>query len=79
MVAVDLLHVFDDVTRVSFGLETNIFKGIDLRTGYLFGSETYNFTAGFGLRYTNYNIAYAFVPLQQELGNSHRFSLVINF
>jgi hypothetical protein len=36
-------------------------------------------TAGLGVKYGIFNIAYAFVPFDYDLGNSHRFSMVIAF
>jgi hypothetical protein len=79
LVAADFYYVNDDVTRVGLGFETAMFDNFDLRAGYVLGSETMSLTAGLGVRYGLFNIAYAFVPFDYDLGNSHRFSLSIAF
>ncbi len=79
LVAADFLYVNNDVTRVGLGFETAIIGNLDLRAGYILGSESLGLTAGLGVRYGIFNIAYAFVPLDYDLGNSHRFSLAIGF
>ena len=79
IVAADVFYVNNDVTRVGLGFETGILGNFDFRAGYILGSESLGLTAGLGVRYGVFNIAYAFVPLAYDLGNSHRFSLLINF
>ncbi len=79
LVAADLLYVNNDVTRVGLGFEAGVMNNFDLRAGYILGSETLGLTAGLGVKFGIFNIAYAFVPLDYDLGNSHRFSLLIGF
>ena len=50
-----------------------------LRLGYVLGNDSYDFTAGFGLQLSRYQLAYAFVPYNYDLENSHRFSVNIQF
>ena len=79
LVAADLYYVHKDVTRFGLGVEAGIFENFVIRAGYILGSESLGLTAGLGVNYGSYNISYAFVPFQYDLGNSHRFSLVIGF
>ena len=79
LVAADLYYINNDVTRVGLGFETSVLENLDIRDGYILGSERLGLTAGLGVRYGVFNIAYAFAPLDYDLGNSHRFSLLIGF
>jgi hypothetical protein len=79
MVATDLYYISEDVTRLGLGLEAGIYENFDLRAGYIIGSESLGLTAGLGIKFGSYNISYAFVPFQYDLGNSHRFSVAIQF
>ena len=79
IVAADLYYVNNDVTRLGLGFEAGILQNFDIRAGYILGSESLGLTAGLGVRYGIFNIAYAFVPFDYDLGNSHRFSMVIAF
>jgi hypothetical protein len=75
----DLIYVRDDVTQAGIGAEVGIYRNLSARTGLLLGHESTNITAGVGIYYTVYEFAYAFVPFQNDLGDSHRFSLKIVF
>jgi hypothetical protein len=79
MTAADVYYVSGNQMHLNIGFEIPVFQKVDLRAGYILGGDSYDFTAGFGIRYRKTNIAYAFVPYQYELGNSHRFSLAFNF
>ena len=79
LTSVDLMYVFEDVFRVNMGVEGRVFNGLDLRAGYIAGSESYDFTAGFGIVFGKYNLSYAFVPFSYDLGSSHRFSVLFKF
>ena len=78
-IAADITHVLDDVSLLHMGTEVPLTEYVDLRFGYLFGRASQSISAGFGLRYNVFNLAYAFVPYRYDLGNSHRFSLVVEF
>ena len=75
LVAADVAYYKSGDTRLNLGIEYDLKKYLTLRTGYVFGSETMNFTAGLGFNYDSFTISYAFVPFRYDLGNSHRFSL----
>jgi hypothetical protein len=79
LLAADVMFVLDDVTTLNLGAEVPIANYIDLRLGYIVGRESQSITAGFGLNYGIIHIAYAFVPYSYDLGNSHRFSLMVDF
>lgn len=79
VIAVDMMHVFDDVTQLHIGGELPLGQYLDYRVGYVIGSETYSFTTGAGLSINRYRFGYAFVPYKYELGTTHRISLMIKF
>ncbi len=80
MIAVaDVEHIFNEGTLGKFGLEVPLLHVIALRAGTILSSEKVRFSAGFGIRYKNYLINYAFSPYPYNLGNSHRFSLSWRF
>jgi len=79
LLAADYVFVLDDVSHLNLGTDIGILDNINIRIGYVLGRESYNITTGFSLRYNKYNFAYAFVPYQYNLGNTHRFSLIIDF
>ena len=78
-IAADLVYVNEDVTYINLGLNAGILKNFEVRLGYVLGRDSFNFTSGFGIVYHAYNFSYAFVPYQYDLGNTHRFSVIINF
>ncbi len=78
LVAADVSYARSTGERLNLGLEYDLYNYLTLRTGYVFGSESMNFTAGIGINYQPLTVSYAFVPFQYDLGNTHRFSLVWN-
>jgi len=78
LIAADINYVLDDVTTFNLGVEVPLVTYADIRLGYVLGRESQSITAGFGLNYGVFNIAYAFVPYSYDLGNSHRFSLKVD-
>ncbi len=77
--AADIVSVANDATNFNLGFETRVAGHIDLRLGYIIGSESQSFSGGFGLIFGVFNFAYAFVPFNYDLGNSHLFSLIVDF
>ena len=78
LVAADINYVMDDVTTLNLGLKVPLVNYADIRLGYVLGRESQSITAGFALNYGIFHIAYAFVPYSYDLGNSHRFSLMVD-
>jgi hypothetical protein len=79
ILAMDLLYVFDDVLRICLGTEVTILSRLNLRLGYLAGSEIYNFTSGIGINFGENSFSYAFVPVMEDFGQSHRISVLLHF
>lgn len=77
--AADVVYILNDAFRFNVGAEAKLMNQFALRLGYVIGSDSYNFTAGFGLQLSRYNLSYAFVPYKYDLENSHRFTINITF
>jgi hypothetical protein len=72
-------YYFDDDLRFKAGLEgfwKNVFF---LRAGYQTGSELRAISTGAGLAWTRYSFDYAYQPLAEDFGASHRFTFAVNF
>ena len=79
LIAVDINHILNDMTSVNLGIEVPLLSYTAIRLGYVVGRESQTITTGFGMNYDVFHIAYAFVPYNYDLGNSHRFSLTVDF
>lgn len=79
LTAADLYYTADNQLQLNMGIDVPVLQNISLRGGYSLGADSHGLTAGFGINYWKINMAYAFVPYQYDLGNSHRFSFAINF
>jgi hypothetical protein len=79
IVAGDIQYIKDEGAYLRLGTEQDIFRNLSIRIGWITGENTNHPTAGLGLNYNSYHIDYAFVPVEYDLGNSHRISLKINF
>jgi hypothetical protein len=77
--AADVVYILNDSFRFNIGTEVKLINQFFLRLGYILGSDSYNFTTGFGLQLNRFQLSYAFVPFKYDLENSHRFSININF
>ncbi len=75
----DAQFYFDDDLRFHAGLEGNWKEHLYLRGGYQTGSELRSFSGGAGLNWNRYAFDYAYQPLAEDFGASHRFTLSINF
>jgi long-subunit fatty acid transport protein len=82
---VDAFHPSDNTESISFGAEYKVLDAISLRAGYqnLFQKDNeFGLTAGAGLQYewatTGLSFDYAWVA-HKSLGNTHRFSVGVNF
>ena len=78
LLATDLSYVRDGVTTLHLGGEWGMTDYADLRVGYVLGRESQSISGGFGIAYGIFNFAYAFIPFNYDLGNSHRFSLLVD-
>lgn len=82
--AFDINQPIDDFTKFSAGFEYNYENTIFLRTGYRYRwtdpdlAQLSGLTAGIGLRLSEYQLDYAFVPFG-DLGSTHRISFTVRF
>ncbi len=72
---VDLYKDTQFPTEIRFGMEYNIFDRLALRSGFI--TEIASFTAGTGLRFSHFDIDYAFQS-HNDLGFTHQFSLTFS-
>jgi hypothetical protein len=70
----DLVYLDDDV-HAHIGAELFAHELFQLRTGYMIGYDTKNFTAGASFVQRNLTVDYAFVPYTKGLGTTHTFNL----
>lgn len=74
----DLIQPRDYDQQYHLGLEYGLYNMLFLRAGYKINYDVENFTAGFGLNYSNYRIDYSFANFGEFLDSVHRFSIGIN-
>lgn len=79
LMTTDLQYIKDENFYFRLGSEFELLDYLTLRLGWISGGNQNHPTTGFSLRYTSYHFDYAFVPIQYDLGNSHRFSFGMNF
>jgi hypothetical protein len=61
----------------SAGAEFLFHKTLALRGGFQFGRESRGVTAGFGTSLGRYQLDYGYAPVENDLGNAHRFSVEV--
>jgi hypothetical protein len=80
LMAGDLAYVFEEgEPYASLGAELTYDRMFAARAGYQFGSEGRGFSAGVGLRYSLFQLDYAYAPIASELGNTHTISVGLTF
>jgi hypothetical protein len=79
LAALDLMFPNDDDARQHVGVEYSYRRMAALRAGYKAGYDTQGATFGFGLVYRDVAVDYAFLPVQKDLGDSHRFGVGFSF
>jgi len=67
----------DKSSKFNVGGEYNYQNMAFLRAGGYFGYDSRSISLGAGMAYRNYYFDYSFVPLKNNLGNTHRFTLRI--
>lgn len=75
--SVDLRFPKDSDRGVNLGVEYSHREAIFIRMGYRSGSDTRDFSYGFGVRCRNWRVGYAFVPSSLGFGGSHRIGVGI--
>jgi hypothetical protein len=75
-VAADLLsYTVEDRSHLLTGVEYNYQNTVAFRVGYQTGYDSKSFSAGFGVKYQFLHFDYAFVPFQNDLGDTNILSL----
>ena len=77
LVAGDLVSDFESDWHANLGVEYRLQNFLALRAGYQSGFATKNFHFGLGVKSGHFLLDYGYVPLKQDLGQGHRFSLGI--
>jgi hypothetical protein len=68
----------DDRPRNHFGVELTYQELLSIRGGYKEGFDSQRGTFGVGVRRGGYSFDYAYLPVDNDLGDAHRFSLTID-
>ena len=80
LMAGDVSYVFKEgEPYASLGAELTYDRMVAARAGYQFGSEGRGFAAGFGVRYSLFQLDYAYAPISSDLGNTHTISVGLTF
>jgi len=74
--AADIVIV-DDKAHLHVGAEADVRNNFSIRSGYMLGYDSKNFTAGASFARRNFTFDYAFVPYSNDLGTSHLFNLTV--
>jgi hypothetical protein len=69
----------DDDARQHVGAEYSYRHLLALRAGYKNGYDSYGATFGFGVNYRQMAFDYAFLPVDTDIGDNHRFGLGFSF
>ncbi|MDI6786211.1 MAG: PorV/PorQ family protein [bacterium] len=77
----DVDFPYDHKINYHFGSEYTLLDIFAFRLGYQSGPAEYTngLCGGFGFKYNNFCLDYAFIPYCKELGNSHYISLLYKF
>jgi hypothetical protein len=79
LIAADGVKAILTDLRYNSGLEYSHSSGVQLRFGYKFNYDIETFSAGAGFKVDKARVDYAFVPLLEDFGSTHRVSLGLNF
>ena len=75
IVALDAVFPNDGDAKLHMGVEYDYRKLLAVRAGYKANYYTQGPTLGFGVNYRSLRFDYAFMPMENDLGDSHRFSI----
>ncbi len=76
---VDGVFYSDLEPKANFGAEYDFNDYFSLRSGYGIGYDSRSLSLGGGVGYRQFKFDYAFVGFKNDLGNSHRFTLIAGF
>lgn len=74
----DIVFPNDGDARIHLGVEGNYLRRFFLRAGFKAGYESQGATFGLGVSRRRFGVDYAFLLIDNDLGNSHRFSLALS-
>jgi long-subunit fatty acid transport protein len=75
ILAADVVFPNDNDAKTHFGLEYSYEKMLMVRFGYKNGYDVQGVTMGLGVGWKSLRFDYAYLPIDYELGDAHRFSL----
>lgn len=78
ILASDVVFPNDNDTKVHFGLEYTYERLLMVRFGYKSGYDVQGATMGAGIAWKSLRFDYAYMPIDFELGDAHRFSLTVS-
>jgi len=78
ILAADVSFPNDSDARTMFGLEYSYRKMLMARFGYKSGFDVQGATMGLGIAWKSLRFDYAYMPIDYELGDAHRFSLTVS-
>jgi hypothetical protein len=78
-VGMSLVTPMDDNPHLHVGAQNLISNILTLRAGYASGYSARDFTFGFGVKHEFASIDYAYMPIDLDLGDSHRLSLTLSW
>jgi long-subunit fatty acid transport protein len=76
--ASDVVFPNDNDAKVHFGIEYAYQQLLMLRFGYKSGYDVQGATMGAGIAWNSLRFDYAYMPIDYELGDAHRFSLTVS-
>ncbi|MFQ6113178.1 MAG: PorV/PorQ family protein [bacterium] len=79
LLAADGVRVSGTDFRGNFGAEFQLKQLLAFRFGYQTGFQQKSVSGGFGLNLKRYHLDYGFTPFDSNLGDTHRFSIGLNF
>ncbi|OGB98612.1 hypothetical protein A2V82_16010 [candidate division KSB1 bacterium RBG_16_48_16] len=79
LIGADYVKVFDDESHINIGGQVGLSSMLSLRLGYQTNYDNRTVTAGFGLALGPLSLDYAYIPFDADLGNSQRFTFLVDF
>ena len=78
ILAADVVFPNDNDAKTHFGLEYAYRRQLMLRFGYKSGYDVQGATMGAGIVWKSLRFDYAYMPIDYDLGDAHRFSLTVS-
>ncbi len=78
ILAADVVFPNDNDAKAHFGLEYSYQRLLMLRFGYKSGYDIQGATMGAGVAWKSLRFDYAYMPIEYEMGDAHRFSLTVS-